>query len=64
MEDEYFNRTLSDIDIRKIPAPMDPKHHQLYDLFDFYEFTLTAQSFYRNQARHIFSANYQYTVLY
>ena len=49
MPEEYFIRTLSDIDIRKIEAPMDSRHYDLYDLFDFYEFTITSKSFFRNQ---------------
>ena len=49
MPEEYFIRTLSGIDIKKIPAPMDHNIYQLYELFDFYEFTLTSPSFYRNQ---------------
>ena len=51
MPEEYFTRTLSGIDIKKIPAPIDHNIYQLYELFDFYEFTLTAPSFYRNQVR-------------
>jgi len=53
MPEEYFIRTLSGINIKKIPAPMDHNICQLYELFDFYEFTLTSPSFYRNQIRRI-----------
>ena len=51
MPEEYFIRSLSGIDIKKIPAPIEHNIYQLYELFDFYEFTLTAPSFYRNQVR-------------
>jgi len=53
MPEEYFIRSLSGIDIKKIPAPIEHNIYQLYELFDFYEFTLTAPSFYRNQIRRI-----------
>ena len=56
MPEDHFIRTLSDIDIKKIPAPMDPRHHEIYDLFDFYEFTITSKSFFRNQVN-IFTTN-------
>ena len=49
MPEEYFIRSISGIDIKKIPAPIEQNIYQLYELFDFYEFTLTAPSFYRNQ---------------
>ena len=51
MPEEYFTRSLSGCDIKKIPAPIDHNIYQLYELFDFYEFTLTSPSFYRNQVK-------------
>ena len=49
MPEEHFIRTVTDLDVKKIPAPMDPIHYELYDLFDFYEFSVTSRSFYRSQ---------------
>ena len=54
MPEDHFIRTLSDIDIKKIEAPIDSRHDSRYDLFDFYEFTLTSKSFFRNQVSKYF----------
>lgn len=48
-EKEHFDRDISNINLRKIPAPMHPVHYPIYDNFDFYEFSVTSKSFFRSQ---------------
>ena len=49
MPEEYFQREIDAVTFSKIPPPFSSKLNPIYDLFDFYEFTITASSFYRNQ---------------
>ena len=51
MPEEYFHRKIDEITFRKVEPPMSAKVQPIYDLFDFYEFTITATSFYRSQVQ-------------
>ena len=52
MPEEYFQREIDAVTFTKIQPPFSSKLNPIYDLFDFYEFTITASSFYRNQVRY------------
>ena len=46
---EEFHRKIDEVTFAQIPPPSSTKFNPIYDLFDFYEFSITASSFYRNQ---------------
>ena len=49
MPEEYFHRKIDEVTFSKISTPFSTQLNPIYDLFEFYEFSITASSFYRNQ---------------
>ena len=48
---EYFVRTVENIEIEKVPPPLQSHHYFVYDAFDFYVAKFTSQAFFHNQVR-------------
>ena len=58
-ENDYFNRTVDEVTFEKVPPPMSEKLVPIYELFDFYQFTVRGPNFFRNQIRRM--ARYVFT---
>ncbi len=47
--EDHFNRNIVKAGLKQVAKPICSSHCDIYEYFDFYEFTVSSRSFYRNQ---------------